>query len=128
MIFEIVIVFFLATGSLFIFVAALGLVRFPDLYTRMHAASKSISLGIGCMLIGTIFYFASLLVLIKAIAVILFIFLTMPIASHMISRVAYQRNVAVWKNTEVDEMGTALKKETGKRRPQKESKVSNKIS
>lgn len=117
MIFEIIIVFFLIIGSLFIFVAALGLVRFPDLYTRMHAAAKSTSLGIGFMLIGTIFHFVSLLVFLKAIAVILFIFLTMPIASHMISRVAYLRRVPVWEKTEVDEMGTALKKEAGNNRP-----------
>ena len=117
MILEIVIVFFLVTGSLFIFVAALGLVRFPDLYTRMHAASKSISLGIGCMLIGTIFHFATLLVLLKAIAVILFIFLTMPIASHMISRVAYRRGVPVWGKTKVDQMGQESIKKAGSNRP-----------
>jgi multicomponent Na+:H+ antiporter subunit G len=70
----------------------------------MHAASKSITLGIGCMLIGTILYFGSIILIIKAIAVMIFIFLTMPIASHMISRVAYKRGVRAWHKTEVNEM------------------------
>jgi multicomponent Na+:H+ antiporter subunit G len=95
--------FFLIAGSFFIFVAALGVFRFPDLYTRMHAASKSISLGIGCLLVAVVITFASTLITLKAVAVVLFIFMTMPIASHMISRVAYLRKVKVWEKTWVDE-------------------------
>ena len=106
MIYELLTAFFLITGSFFILVAALGVVRFPDLYTRMHAASKSVSLGIGCLLSGAVFYFASFLIIFKAIAAILFIFMTMPIASHMISRVAYLRQVKLWDKTWVDEMAS----------------------
>ena len=106
---EIYTVIFLIGGAFFILIAALGLVRFPDLYTRMHAASKSISLGIVFMLIGAIFYFGTPLVVFKAIAVILFIFLTMPLAAHMISRVAYRRQVYIWDKTHTDEMEDHLK-------------------
>lgn len=104
MIQEIVSSFFLIIGAFLMLVAALGIVRFPDLYTRMHAASKSMSLGLGFMLVGAVTYFATPLIALKAIAVILFIFLTMPVASHMISRVAYRRNVKIYEGTEVDEM------------------------
>jgi multicomponent Na+:H+ antiporter subunit G len=104
MIQDIVSAFFLIVGSFFIFVASLGMFRFPDIYTRMHAASKSISLGIGCLLIGTIIHFASHLIILKAIAVLLFIFMTMPVAAQMISRVAYLRKVNIWDKTSVDEM------------------------
>jgi multicomponent Na+:H+ antiporter subunit G len=104
MIHQYITIFFLLCGSFFIFVAALGIVRFPDLYTRIHAASKSLSLGIGFMLLGTILYFGSIMVIIKSIAVVIFIFLTMPIASHMISRAAYKRGVRIWEKTEINEM------------------------
>ena len=104
MIQDIVSAFFLIIGSFFIFVASVGMLRFPDIYTRMHAASKSISLGIGCLLIGAIFHFVTALILLKAIAVLLFIFMTMPVAAQMISRVAYLRKVRMWNKTWVDEM------------------------
>lgn len=99
---------FLIAGAFFMFVAALGLLRLPDLYTRMHAASKSISLGIGCLLLGVVIYFSTLLIMLKSIAVILFIFMTMPVASHMISRVAYRRKVHIWEKTCVDEMDKGI--------------------
>ena len=104
MIQNIVSAFFLIAGSFFIFVASLGMFRFPDIYTRMHAASKSISLGLGCLLIGAILYFVTILILLKAIAVLLFIFMTMPVAAQMISRVAYLRKVRMWDKTWIDEM------------------------
>ena len=107
MIQEFISALFLLSGSVFMFVAALGMLRFPDLYTRMHAASKSISLGIGCLLIGAIIYFANPIVIVKAIAVILFIFMTMPVASQMISRVAHLRKVPKWDKTFVDELSEA---------------------
>jgi multicomponent Na+:H+ antiporter subunit G len=123
MIAEIFTVFFLLTGAFFMLVAALGVVRFPDLYIRMHAASKSISLGIGCMLIGAMFYFGSFFVVLKSIAVVLFIFLTMPVAAHMISRVAYRRQVYIWDKTHTDEMENLIE---GQRPKAKENKYNGK--
>jgi multicomponent Na+:H+ antiporter subunit G len=104
MIREIISALFLIAGAFFMFVAALGMLRFPDLYTRMHAASKSISLGIGCLLVGVIFHFVTFLIILKSIAIVLFIFMTMPVASHMISRVAYLRKVQIWDKTGLNEM------------------------
>ena len=104
MIQEIVIIFAVAMGTLLILLAAVGIVRFPDLYTRMHAASKSASLGIGLIIIAGIIYFWSVAVTIKSIAVLLFIFLTIPIASHMIGKVAYSRNIKMYEGTCIDEM------------------------
>ena len=104
MIQDILSAFFLIAGSFFIFVASFGMLRFPDIYTRMHAASKSISLGIGTLLIGAIIHFATILIILKAIAVVIFIFMTMPVAAQMISRVAYRRKVYMWDKTRIDEM------------------------
>lgn len=51
------VIFFITVGVLFIVVTAIGLVRLPDLYTRAHAASKSATLGVMCVLIGVFFHF-----------------------------------------------------------------------
>jgi multicomponent Na+:H+ antiporter subunit G len=94
----------LLLGAGFIFVAALGLVRFPDLFTRMHAASKAGSLGLGCILTGVALAFPSGIVIAKCIMVLLFVFLTVPVAAHMVGRAAYLLKVPLWRHTTVDEL------------------------
>lgn len=101
---EIIIAVPLLVGAAFVFIAGLGAVRFPDAYTRIHAVSKATTLGLGCMLLGVAFSFPELAVIAKIVAVILFIFLTTPIASHMIIRAAYMTGVPQWKRTVVDEI------------------------
>lgn len=96
--------FFLIAGSFFIMLAALGILKFPDLYTRMHAASKAVSFGSGLMLLATVLYFKSGFVALEAILIILFIFLTTPVASHMISRVAYLLKIPLWEKSTIDEL------------------------
>lgn len=95
---------FLLIGAFFLLVAALGTIRFPDLYTRMHAASKASSFGIGFMLIGVAIYFGTPTVVGKSIAAIIFIFLTTPIAASMIGRAGYLQKAPFWKGTCVDDL------------------------
>lgn len=101
---EIVSAIFLLIGGGFIFIAALGIVRFPDLFTRMHAGSKASTLGLGCILVGVAISFPSALVIAKCLMVLLFIFLTAPIAAHMIGRAAYLLKVPFWKGTVADDL------------------------
>ena len=95
---------FLLVGASFMFIAALGIVRFPDLFTRMHSASKAGSLGLGCILVGVALSYPTLIVIAKCVMVLLFIFLTTPIAAHMIGRAAYLLNVPFWKGTVANEL------------------------
>jgi multicomponent Na+:H+ antiporter subunit G len=95
---------FLLFGAAFMLIAALGIVRFPDLFTRMHAASKAGSLGLGCILVGVAVSYPTPIVIAKCIMVLLFIFLTTPIAAHMIGRAAYLLKVPFWKGTVADEL------------------------
>jgi len=95
---------FLLVGAAFIFIAALGIVRFPDLFTRMHAASKASTLGLGCILLGVAIAFPSAIVIAKSLVVLLFIFLTAPVVAHMIGRAAYLLKVPFWKGTVADEL------------------------
>ena len=101
---EIVTAAALLIGAAFVFIAALGALRFPDVYTRMHAVSKATTLGLGCMLIGVAVSFPHLGVIAKIAVVLLFIFFTTPIATHMIARAAYLTGVPQWKGTVADEM------------------------
>lgn len=76
-------------GAAFVLIAGLGVWRFKDVYMRMHAATKAGTLGLGFLLAAAGAAEPSLEILIKAGAVIVFIFLTAPVAAHMLSRAAY---------------------------------------
>lgn len=73
-------------GAFFILVSAIGLLRFPDLYTRMHATTKATSFGLLLMILATAIYFNTGMVWLKAVLVIIFIYLTAPLASHSIAQ------------------------------------------
>lgn len=94
----------LIVGSLFILLAGIGLVKMPDLYTRMSATTKASTLGVGLVLIGTAVYFGSVGVTSRALTIIVFLLLTAPIAAHMIARAAYFDGVPLWKKTWKDEL------------------------
>jgi multicomponent Na+:H+ antiporter subunit G len=94
----------LLVGTLFMFIAALGLVRMPDLMTRMHATTKSGVLGAGLMLLGVALYFADAGVLARALAIIIFTMLTAPVAAHAIGRAGYFVGVPFWEGTVKDEL------------------------
>ncbi len=101
---EVISAVFLLLGAGFMVIAALGLVRFPDLFTRMHAASKAGSLGLGAILAGVALAYPTPIVIAKCMMVLLFVFLTTPIAAHMLGRAAYLLKVPFWKGTVADEL------------------------
>lgn len=78
----------LLVGSLFCLVAALGLVRFPDLYTRLHAAAKAGPIGAGLVLLGAGVASGDGETLLRAGLGLLFLVLTTPIAAHLLARAA----------------------------------------
>ena len=94
----------LVIGAFFMGIAALGVLKFPDTYSRMHAATKAVSFGAGLMFLSAALYFNSLLIWIKVSLIISFIFLTIPVASNMIGRAAYLLQVPLWKGSVIDEM------------------------
>jgi len=96
--------FLALAGAFFVFVAGLGTWRLPDIYLRIHAATKASSLGMGLLLLGIIFMEPSIAVIIKSILMIFFIFLTAPVAAHMISRAAYLHHTPIWNRTRRDEL------------------------
>ncbi|GET27112.1 monovalent cation/H(+) antiporter subunit G [Prolixibacter sp. NT017] len=94
----------LVLGAFFMLLAAIGVLRFPDLYIRMHSATKASSFGALLMLVAVSIHFPVAYVIIEAALVIIFIFLTAPVASHMIGRIAHLLKVPKWEKTTVDEL------------------------
>lgn len=101
---EILSLVFLLIGALFMLLAGWGLLRMPDLFLRMSAATKASTLGAGFMLLGAAIYFPDLGTISRSLATIIFIFLTAPVAAHRIARAAYFDEVPLWSGTKTDEL------------------------
>ena len=100
---------FLLVGSLFVLVAALGVLRLPDLLMRMHAATKAGTLGAGLLLVAVAVSTPETSVMARAVATFVFLLLTAPIAAHLIARAAYYSGEAtLWDRTSVDELAEDL--------------------
>jgi multicomponent Na+:H+ antiporter subunit G len=91
-------------GATLMLLAAIGILRMPDLFTRMQASAKAASLGSGLILLAAAVHFAELSVVVRALLAIAFIFLTAPISAHMISRAAYFMGVGLWERNVVDDL------------------------
>ena len=76
---------------------AIGLLRFPDFYTRMHAAGKSDTLGSLLVLTGLAFYEGIDLTAVKILLIALFIFVTSPTATHAMARAAFKNKMPLWR-------------------------------
>lgn len=99
---EVVAALLMVAGGLFCFSAALGLVRFPDVFMRMHAATKAGTLGILLLAIGQIMVASDLSVGLRALFIAVFIIGTAPIGAHLIGRAAYRTGAPLWIKTESD--------------------------
>lgn len=98
----------LVTGAMFILLGALGVVRMPDLFTRMQSISKASTLGVGCSALAVAVHFGELSVSMRAVAVIGFVLLTTPVAAHLIARAGYFAGVRLCRGTAVDELGAGV--------------------
>ncbi|QND49922.1 monovalent cation/H(+) antiporter subunit G [Rhizobium lusitanum] len=85
-----IVAFLLLAGALFALVAAIGIVRLPDLYSRMHAASKAGTVGSGLLLLAVGVHSQDLSILARALAGFLFFALTAPISAHLLARAAHK--------------------------------------
>ena len=93
----------LVTGAGFAFVAAVGVVRFPDVLTRMHAATKPQTLGLLLILAGLALRLDSISDLTLIFVVALFQLLTAPVSAHMVGRAAFRTGQVDRESLTVDE-------------------------
>jgi multicomponent Na+:H+ antiporter subunit G len=91
---------FLGIGCFFIIVTSIGIVRFPDFYSRLHPAGKTDTAGQALVLIGLMIYEGFSLISIKLLIIVIFIFIAGPTATHAVAQAAYSRGVKPWKKKE----------------------------
>lgn len=108
-------IFILSTaGALFVFLAAVGLVRMPDLYLRISVTTKAATLGIGLILVAAALYFNEVALTTRVLAIILFILLTAPVGAHLLGRASYFVGVRMWKKSVLDELENKYHKRSHK--------------
>lgn len=101
---KIVVMVLMLGGASFMALAGLGLLRMPDLFLRMSSTAKAGTLGAGLLLLGAAIHFNDFSIATRAIAIIVFLLLTAPVAAHMIGRAAYFDGVPLWKGTIQDDL------------------------
>lgn len=110
--------FLLLMGGVFILIGALGMVKLPDFYTRLHAPTKATTLGIGCILFASIALHALRGdgLSIQELVISLFLFITAPVSAYMVAKAALQRRTAFFDNT----INTEMSKDILERRAPKD--------
>ncbi len=92
--------FFLLAGVGFSLIAAIGVLRMPDVYCRMHAATKAGAFGACLMILSLLVAQPSLRLFIQGFLLIAFFYLTAPVAAQMLGRVAILRKIPLWQPQE----------------------------
>lgn len=89
-------------GALLVLIAAVGVVRMPDLFSRLQASSKAPALALWCLLIALCLHLGSWSVIARAGVLIAFVFVTAPIAAHLIARAGFATGTELEDATAVD--------------------------
>jgi multicomponent Na+:H+ antiporter subunit G len=92
----------LIIGVSFDVLGCIGLVRLPDVYNRLQAATKCVTLGTAAILLGVLFYTGFGAIGVKALLCIWFILITSPTAAHAISRAAHRSGIKLWAGSVMD--------------------------
>ena len=95
----------IVTGSFFVFIGAVGLLRLPNFFTRMHGAGVTDTLGAALMLMGMLLQSGSWIVAVKLILVFLFLMITGPTATHALAKAALHGGLRPHMTSESEEAG-----------------------
>lgn len=108
--FELIGALFILFGSIISVVSAIGIIRFPDIYTRAHAATKTTTLAVLITLVGVFIYdwLGEGHMSVRLMLGIVFVFITAPVSGHLVLRAAYRANVDMADETAEDELKDAL--------------------
>ncbi len=100
-------------GLAFDLVGVIGLVRFPDIYNRLQAATKCVTLGTATLLLGVAVYDGGFALGAKALLCAVFILLTSPVGAHAIARGAHISGIRLWEGSVCDRYREVPKQESG---------------
>ncbi|MEX2207860.1 MAG: monovalent cation/H(+) antiporter subunit G [Myxococcota bacterium] len=108
--FELLVALAMGLGTFLTVVACVGLLRFPDVFCRMHAAGKAGTLGVSLLIVATMIAFApyETWVPVRGAFAIFFQFLTTPAATHILARASYVSNYGLAERTAVDDLKAFL--------------------
>jgi len=95
---------FITVGVIFDLLGCLGLVRLPDVYNRLQAATKSVTLGTCMVLFGVFLEFGFTAGGAKALLCILFVLLTSPTAAHALARGSHVSGFKLWEGSVMDKL------------------------
>jgi multicomponent Na+:H+ antiporter subunit G len=95
-------IIFIALGIAFDFFGCLGLVRLPDVYNRLQAATKCVTLGTCSIMFGSFLIAGFTAAGIKALLCIIFLLLTAPVSAHALARGAHMAGVKLWDKSVLD--------------------------
>jgi len=101
-------------GAIFILLAAVGIVRMPDLYLRISVTTKAATLGIGLLLACAAIYFNEMAITTRVLAIIFFLLLTAPVGAHLLGRASYFIGIPMWKKSVMDKLHGMYQKRTHK--------------
>lgn len=101
---ELLIVFLVMVGAIFMLIGALGIVRFPDVLSRMHAAGMATTIGISAILLGAGFFFLDEFLFYRMLVLILLLFATSPISTTALTRAVYNNEPRLRRQLKHDEM------------------------
>lgn len=104
---DVVVSVLLLMGTALALIAAVGLQRFPDVFARMHAATKPATLGLLLVLVGASFQLSDPGDTAKLLLVSLLQFITAPVGAHMVGRAAYRAGTELSPHTSLDELASA---------------------
>ena len=99
---------FVLAGATFALLAGVGILRMPDVFTRMQASTKASTLGLGCLLIALAIRHHETAFVVRAAAIAAFMMLTTAVAAHVIARAAARSGAPLWKGTVIDERPVEL--------------------
>lgn len=93
---------FIVIGLAFDFFGCLGLIRMPDVYNRLQASTKCITLGTCSILLGVLFIMGISAAGLKSLLCIVFLLLTSPVSAHALARASHKAGVKLWDGSIID--------------------------
>ena len=101
---DFVVAVLLLIGASFLLLAGVGMLRMPDVFSRMQASTKASTLGVACILVAVAVHFHDLGITMRALAASVFFLLTAPVSAHLVGRASYFLGVPLWEGTVIDEL------------------------
>ncbi len=89
-------------GMVFNLIGCIGLVRLPDIYNRLQAATKCVTMGTCMVLLGTIVLLPDISYILKGVLCGIFVLITSPTAAHALARAAHASGIKLWEKSVVD--------------------------